>query len=64
MLVGRMLPKLGGRDYMNGNITPDEGLIVIGVLAALVVVAVILGVHFWEFTLHSVKVQSLGRLIP
>jgi hypothetical protein len=49
---------------MNGNITPDEGLIVIGVLAALVVVAVILGVHFWEFTLHSVKVQSLGRLIP
>jgi hypothetical protein len=31
---------------MNGNITPDEGLIVIGVLAALVVVAVILGVHF------------------
>jgi hypothetical protein len=31
---------------MKGSITPDEGLIVIGVLAALVVVAVIFGVHF------------------
>jgi hypothetical protein len=30
---------------MNVNITPDEGLVVLGVLVALVIVAVILGVH-------------------
>jgi hypothetical protein len=31
--------------HMNVNITPDEGLVVLGILAALVVVAVVLGVH-------------------
>jgi hypothetical protein len=31
--------------YMNVNITPDEGLVVLAILVALVVIAVVLGVH-------------------